>query len=193
MIRRIFLDLDDACNTLAMHVWRLSAARSSRPITSNTRESSATTLWPPPIICWAQSGLPIRRPSGRPSPGGTGPICPSPKSFLGFCIGRLGWSAERTSASPPARRNAPSALAGKLEWIHAHFPSWMHRQYAITPRKHLFARPDALLIDDVEENILDFEAGGGHGVLVPRPGTGCGEWTHSTRWNSSWKFSSSQL
>ena len=56
-----------------------------------------------------------------------------------------------------------------MEWIHAHFPSWMHRQYAITPRKHLFARPDALLIDDVEENILDFEAGGGHGVLVPRP------------------------
>jgi 5'(3')-deoxyribonucleotidase len=63
----------------------------------------------------------------------------------------------------------PESLAGKLDWIHRVMPPWMHRQYAITPRKHLLARPDALLIDDVEANIERFEAGGGRGVLVPRP------------------------
>ena len=63
----------------------------------------------------------------------------------------------------------PESLAGKLEWIHGHFPEWMHRQYAITPRKHLFARADSLLIDDHSENIERFEAHGGHAILVPRP------------------------
>jgi hypothetical protein len=45
----------------------------------------------------------------------------------------------------------------------------MHRQYAITPRKYLFARPDALLIDDNPTNIDTFIQNGGQGLLVPRP------------------------
>ena len=68
----------------------------------------------------------------------------------------------------------PDCLAGKLEWIHRHFPAWMHRQYVLTPRKHFLARPGAVLIDDNEENIRQFEAHGGSGVLMPRP------------WNSAW-------
>jgi 5'(3')-deoxyribonucleotidase len=68
----------------------------------------------------------------------------------------------------------PESLAGKLEWIHDHFPEWMHRQYAITPRKHLFARPDSLLIDDYSENVERFKAHSGHAILVPRP------------WNDNW-------
>jgi len=68
----------------------------------------------------------------------------------------------------------PDCLAGKLEWIHRHFPAWMHRQYVLTPRKHFLAQPGAVLIDDNEENIHQFEAHGGMGILVPRP------------WNSAW-------
>ena len=47
----------------------------------------------------------------------------------------------------------------------------MHRQYAITPRKWLFARPDALLVDDSEANTDLFEQPGndGHVVLVLCP------------------------
>ena len=68
----------------------------------------------------------------------------------------------------------PDCLAGKLEWIHRHFPAWMHRQYVLTPRKHFLAQPGAVLIDDNEENVRQFEAHGGTGILVPRP------------WNSAW-------
>jgi len=63
----------------------------------------------------------------------------------------------------------PDCLAGKLEWIHRHFPAWMHRQYVLTPRKHFLAQPGAVLIDDNEENVRLFEVHGGTGVLVPRP------------------------
>ena len=44
-------------------------------------------------------------------------------------------------------------------------------QYAITPRKWLFVRPDALLVDDSEANTDLFERAGNDGrvVLVPRP------------------------
>ncbi len=35
--------------------------------------------------------------------------------------------------------------------------------------KSLLAGPDTLLIDDKDENITEFRAGGGHGILVPRP------------------------
>ena len=83
-------------------------------------------------------------------------------------------SAGRTSASPQSPTKDPECLAGKLEWIHNHFPAWMHRQFAITPRKHLFARPDSLLIDDYGENVERFKAHGGHAITVPRP------------WNDHW-------
>jgi len=68
----------------------------------------------------------------------------------------------------------PECLAGKLEWIHCHMPSWMHRQYAITPEKHRFGHPGALLIDDSPSNVDAFVARGGRGLLVPRP------------WNAVW-------
>ncbi len=63
----------------------------------------------------------------------------------------------------------PACAAGKVDWIQANFPSWMHRQYAITPRKWFFARPGTLLIDDNQENCRLFREGGGHTLLVPRP------------------------
>ena len=63
----------------------------------------------------------------------------------------------------------PDCLAGKLEWIHAHLPSWFRRQFLIGPRKHFCARPDALLIDDRDKNVEDFRAHGGQAILMPRP------------------------
>ena len=63
----------------------------------------------------------------------------------------------------------PDCLAGKLEWIHDHFPKRMHRQFLIGPRKHFCARPDALLIDDSDRNVEAFRAHGGQALLVPRP------------------------
>lgn len=63
----------------------------------------------------------------------------------------------------------PDCLAGKLEWIHDVMPSWLHRQYLIGPRKQFCAHPEALLIDDSDDNVNTFRAWGGNAILVPRP------------------------
>jgi len=99
------------------------------------------------------------------------PESPFFRWLLEACAKAVGRENVCIATSPT---KCPESLAGKLEWIHDHFPEWMHRQFAITPRKHLFARPDALLIDDYSENIERFEAHGGHAILVPRP------------WNDNW-------
>ena len=65
--------------------------------------------------------------------------------------------------------NDPECLAGKLEWIHAHCPKWLHRQYLMGPQKYLLAQPDALLIDDSDKNANEFANHGGQTILVPRP------------------------
>lgn len=63
----------------------------------------------------------------------------------------------------------PDQLAGKLAWVQTFLPSWLHRQYFFGPRKWFAAGPDALLIDDHDDNINAFRQRGGHGILVPRP------------------------
>jgi hypothetical protein len=63
----------------------------------------------------------------------------------------------------------PDCLAGKLEWIHEHAPSWMHRQFLVGPVKQFCAHPEALLIDDADKNVNKFRAWGGQAILVPRP------------------------
>jgi len=63
----------------------------------------------------------------------------------------------------------PDCVAGKLEWIQTHTPKWMHRQYMIGPAKHLCAKTGALLIDDSDDKVDEFEEEGGNAILVPRP------------------------
>jgi 5'(3')-deoxyribonucleotidase len=75
----------------------------------------------------------------------------------------------------------PDSLAGKLEWIHSNLPAWIHRQFLIGPHKHLCARPDALLIDDRDKNVEDFQEAGGRTILVPRP------WNHRSVYSDNAK------
>jgi len=63
----------------------------------------------------------------------------------------------------------PDCAAGKMEWIYKYCPKWLHRQYLIGPCKHMCARPNALLIDDSDENVNKFREHGGQALLVPRP------------------------
>ena len=157
MIRRIFLDLDDVCNTLAPFLLH-SVGCDIRPSDYvryphehgfNIPDAANAMLGEPrytPATLWAS--IPrfvwVRVPESR---------------LLPLAVGRLrSWAVGRENvciATSPTKD--PDCLAGKLEWIHDHFPQWMHRQYAITPRKHLFARPDSLLIDDYSENVDRFE------------------------------------
>jgi len=60
-------------------------------------------------------------------------------------------------------------VAGKLEWIQRFLPPWLHRSYAITPRKELMAQPGVLLIDDRVENCERFVKRRGSALLVAQP------------------------
>jgi len=66
--------------------------------------------------------------------------------------------------------NVESAT-GKWLWVKHNLPEYYSRMIT-TPTgvpKSLLARSDALLIDDKDENIDEFIAAGGRGLLVPRP------------------------
>jgi len=60
-------------------------------------------------------------------------------------------------------------LAGKLDWIENVMPPFLHRQYLMSPRKGFCAAEGHVLIDDCEENVIDFYEHGGHGILLPQP------------------------
>jgi hypothetical protein len=168
MIRRIYLDLDDVCNTLAPFVLHSVGCAiapddyANYPREFGYRISDVANFMLgeeryTPAVLWAS----IPR-----SVWAKVPESPFFLWLLEMCAEAVGRENVCIATSPT---KCPESLAGKLEWIHDHFPEWMHRQYAITPRKHLFARPDSLLIDDYNENTDRFQALGGHVILVPRP------------------------
>lgn len=169
MIQRIFLDLDDTCNTLAMHVLScVGCPVDPRDYSQyppnfgyNVHEAANYLLGCRKFANAGQFWQTITRTNWLECP--TAAIFP----WVLLRAARLVGRENVCLATSPTK--CPESLSGKLEWIHRKMPSWMHRQYAITPRKYLFARPDSLLIDDVEENINRFQVEGGHGLLVPAP------------------------
>jgi 5'(3')-deoxyribonucleotidase len=68
----------------------------------------------------------------------------------------------------------PQAAADKVWWINSFLPNYK-RKYAITSCKSAFAHPEAVLVDDSDNNIEKFGHAGGGTILVPR------------HWNSFWK------
>jgi 5'(3')-deoxyribonucleotidase len=72
-------------------------------------------------------------------------------------------------------------LAGKLDWIAANLPYWMHRQYIMTPRKEACAITGSILIDDADCNVKVFIEAGGVAVAMPAP------------WNVNRAFSSQPM
>jgi hypothetical protein len=88
------------------------------------------------------------------------------ESLLGRCEQIAGRDGVCFLSSPTID---PDCLAGKLEWIQRYAPRWMHRQFLIGPRKEFCAHPNALLIDDSDDNCGKFVANGGHVIHVPRP------------------------
>lgn len=65
----------------------------------------------------------------------------------------------------------PVSTSGKLIWLQHRFGR-QFRDYVMTEKKHLLARDDAILVDDDEDNVAEFAANGGHGVLFPQPWNG---------------------
>lgn len=57
---------------------------------------------------------------------------------------------------------------GKLTWIRTHLPDFKN-QWLLGRKKEFCARECHYLIDDRDQNIADFNAHGGNGILVSRP------------------------
>jgi hypothetical protein len=68
-----------------------------------------------------------------------------------------------------------TSAAGKLAWIQNNLPTY-RRRYALIVEKWWLANPDAILIDDCDEQVDRFIVAGGKAILVPRP------------WNSLYRF-----
>lgn len=60
----------------------------------------------------------------------------------------------------------PASRLGKRMWIANYFGLGFGRYY-ITQEKHLLAAPNRVLIDDSVNNLFDFRAAGGKGILFP--------------------------
>lgn len=90
----------------------------------------------------------------------------------------------------------PYCAAGKMEWIQKYCPLWLQRQFFITPCKSRLGRIDALLIDDLFENIQQFREEGGSAIMVPRPWNplgGTDPKTHITACLKQFHFTSGEL
>ncbi len=167
MLRTIFLDLDDVCNKYTMHVLRCVVGNhvrldySSFPAECGYNIVAAANLLGgtnyDSNLFWSK----VTRQVWEKMP------CSDILHWLvQAAVQRVGHQHVFIASSSVID---PDALAGKLEWIHRNMPSWIWRRYVFTEHKYLLAAPDALLIDDHQGNCEEFEAAGGHSILVPRP------------------------
>lgn len=164
---RIFLDLDDVLNCFTMSALRhvgcpVGIFDYSRfdPAWGWDIVAAANKLHPSRVFTEAGFWGAIRREFWASVP-------PSRELSLVFqCADYVGAENVCILSSPTLD---PDCLAGKLEWIQRFLPKRYQRQYLIGPRKHFCARPDALLIDDRDQNVKDFIACGGQAILMPRP------------------------
>ena len=63
----------------------------------------------------------------------------------------------------------PEAWAGKLWWVGENMPAYKTKLLLMTAHKHILARPDAVIIDDRDDNVDKFISAGGKGYLIPQP------------------------
>ncbi len=165
---KIFLDLDDVCNKFTMHALKAVGCPVEagdlhlyKPKWNFDIVGAANVLHGTHLFMreefWEQIGREVWV---------TAPESDEFKSLLERCESLVGRENVCILTTPILD---PECLAGKLEWIHYHFPKWMHRQYLMGPQKYLLAGPDALLIDDSDRNVDAFRAAGGQAILVPRP------------------------
>jgi 5'(3')-deoxyribonucleotidase len=74
----------------------------------------------------------------------------------------------------------PGSWTGKAMWVNRHLSLYNKRLIVTQVPKHEFAGPDTLLIDDKDQNIEEFRAAGGQGILVPRPWNKLHAWSDKT-------------
>lgn len=75
----------------------------------------------------------------------------------------------------------PGTWTGKYLWVKENMPAkFMENIIMLRGSKAQLAGPNTLLIDDKDENIQEFVAAGGQGILVPRPWNELHDWANET-------------
>jgi hypothetical protein len=168
MIKQIFLDIDDVLNTFTM-----SALYQVGCDVEHHGLSQYRSEWGYDIVRAANELHPYRRFTKREFWESLRRRFWSTISKSSPCDHIIERSFELVGEDRVCLLSAPTldpdCLAGKVEWIEAMLPKPLHRQYAISPRKHFFARPDTLLIDDKQCNVEAFKAAGGAAFTFPAP------------------------
>lgn len=173
-IERILLDLDDVLNQLTLWSMRIAGCNvdprdnSQFPVEVGYDVVAATNLMHPGVLSGERDPwtVPEFWNNMKREHWATVPKSPQCDWLIETCVKLVGKDEVFIATSPT---KDPDCLAGKLEWIHDNLPEFMHRQYAITPRKHIGASPHTLLVDDCLKNCLDFQRHHGQALLVPRP------------------------
>lgn len=159
MIKTIFLDMDGVLADFVGGVCR--AFDRNNPYPEETRDYSFWHAWPGidfkhvNAICnqafwhkldWMYDG----------------------RDTLRAIVETVGLEKVYLSTMPMPNLETPT---GKMMWIHDNLPIYLDRTIISTRNvpKSFLAKPGALLIDDKDENIVEFIAAGGQGILVPRP------------------------
>lgn len=172
MLERIFVDVDDTLNQFTMHTLLLMGcpANSVYPVDVGydivaacnrlqAHQRGKHEFWAMlPEEVWSEA-----------------PPTPECSWLLDECAEVVGQENVFLCTSATL---APSSVSGKLKWIQRHLPTWIHRQYLITPHKYLLARVGTLLIDDSHDQCLNFTRHGGETIVVPRP------WNPNHTWNT---------
>lgn len=63
---------------------------------------------------------------------------------------------------------SPTCYSGKIKWVIKNYPK-MDRDVFLGCKKHLFAGPNTLLVDDTDKKIKKFREYGGHAFKWPCP------------------------
>jgi len=92
--------------------------------------------------------------------------CSDGKKILRICEAKVGRENICLLTDP---WKGDGATDGRIDWIKQEMPYyWDHGQYLIGPCKKACAHQDAILVDDYEKNIIDWQGKDGIGLLVPR-------------------------
>lgn len=95
-------------------------------------------------------------------------ILPKAQEIVKLCSNAFGAHNLCFLSSPGYGSAAARAIEGKQIWINKHFYE-LRKQVLFGSAKHFCANPHAVLIDDYDKNIEEFNVAGGWGILVPRP------------------------
>ncbi len=183
MIERIFLDLDDVCNSFTMasleavgcpvgpYDHHLYPVDCGFDITAAANTILGATDNRPQGWFWKQLST---------AHWASIPTSKELHWLLELCEDVVGRKNICILTATPPCTDSGGVASAKIEWIRGFLPKWLHDQFLIGPTKHFCAGSSSLLIDDSDRNVSQWTLHGGLAILMPRP------------WNC-WRHSMSQM